>query len=104
MKFRKKPIVIDAWRFYGTRESFDLLADAVGAFFISDDDHGQRRAAFNAPSGQLMQLILADDTVVIPTLEGDMEAAPGDWIIRGIKGELYPCKPDIFAATYEAVE
>jgi hypothetical protein len=41
---------------------------------------------------------------LIQTLEGDMHANPGDWIIKGVKGEFYPCKPDIFAATYEAVE
>jgi hypothetical protein len=42
-------------------------------------------------------------TLDIPTREGMMTASAGDWIIRGIQGELYPCKPDIFAATYEAV-
>lgn len=42
-----------------------------------------------------------DSTLAIPTLEGEMVASLGDWIIRGVKGELYPCKPDIFAATYE---
>lgn len=41
--------------------------------------------------------------LVIPTLEGAHYASPGDWIIRGVQGEFYPCKPDIFAATYEAV-
>lgn len=41
--------------------------------------------------------------LLIATLEGVMRAEPGDWVIRGVKGELYPCKPDIFAATYEAV-
>ncbi len=40
-------------------------------------------------------------TLEIPTLEGTMHASQGDWIIRGVKGELYPCKPDIFEATYE---
>lgn len=40
---------------------------------------------------------------LIPTLEGVMEASPGDWIIRGVADEFYPCKPDIFAATYEPV-
>ena len=44
-----------------------------------------------------------DGGVDILTLEGTMHANPGDWIIRGVKGELYPCKPDIFDATYEAV-
>jgi hypothetical protein len=41
--------------------------------------------------------------IVIPTLEGDHLASPGDWIIKGVAGEFYPCKPEIFAATYEAV-
>lgn len=40
---------------------------------------------------------------IIPTLEGEMRAQPNDWIIKGVKGEFYPCKPDIFAATYEAL-
>ena len=39
--------------------------------------------------------------IIVPTLEGQHEAAFGDWIIQGVKGEFYPCKPDIFAATYE---
>lgn len=41
--------------------------------------------------------------ILIPTLEGMMAASPGDWIICGVKGEFYPCKPDVFDATYEAV-
>lgn len=45
----------------------------------------------------------ATERTVIHTLEGDMVAAPGDWIITGIKGERYPCKPDIFEATYDPV-
>lgn len=43
-----------------------------------------------------------DETLLIQTLEGVMEARPGDWIIKGVAGEFYPCKPDIFEATYEA--
>jgi hypothetical protein len=45
-----------------------------------------------------------DVVVIITTLEGDMRADAGDWIITGVQGERYPCKPDIFEATYEAVE
>lgn len=41
--------------------------------------------------------------IVIHTLEGDMRAEPGDWLIQGVSGELYPCKPDIFAKTYEVL-
>lgn len=44
-----------------------------------------------------------DGHLLIVTLEGNMRADPGDWIIKGLRGELYPCKPDIFAATYEPV-
>lgn len=46
---------------------------------------------------------ISDIHLTIKTLEGVMRADPGDWIIRGIKGEIYPCKPDIFEATYEPV-
>ena len=52
-------------------------------------------------------VVEAEQTIVpveIVTLEGTMRADPGDWIITGVKGERYPCKPDIFAATYEPVE
>ena len=42
--------------------------------------------------------------LIIPTLEGDMIAQSGDWIIKGVQGEFYPCKPDIFEATYEPVD
>jgi len=49
-------------------------------------------------------MVTEDLGLDIPTLEGVMHASPGDWIIRGIQGELYPCKPDIFAATYEPAE
>jgi len=45
-----------------------------------------------------------DVEVIIQTLEGDMKASPGDWIITGVQGEKYPCKPDIFESTYELVE
>lgn len=48
--------------------------------------------------------IATDDGCEIPTLEGAMLASPGDWIIRGVKGEFYPCKPDIFRTTYEQVQ
>lgn len=49
-------------------------------------------------------IVTPSHEVKIPTLEGELLANPGDWIIRGVKGELYPCKPDIFTETYESVE
>lgn len=84
-KFKKLPVVIDAYQLPGVGEdvpaSFHEWCDEVD--FI-DWESGR------------------DETIVITTLEGAMTASPGDWIIKGVKGEFYPCKPDIFAATYEA--
>lgn len=87
MKFRKKPVVIDAFLFdggnYGDAGEFcpKLQSTAIG-------DYGET-------------YILANPR--IHTLEGIMMVSPGDWIIKGVKGEFYPCKPDIFEATYEPV-
>jgi hypothetical protein len=88
MKFRKKPVVIEAHR--------------IG-------DIGWPDAIWEGINKQIIRLHLAtiNDTtrgyVEIETLEGVMRGEVGDWIIRGVKGEFYPCKPDIFAATYEVV-
>lgn len=88
MKFRKKPVVIEAVQFMGTPGS------AVEVF-----------DTFNIPGGKFVPRAgIRFGHMEIPTLEGMMMASEGDWIIRGVKGEFYPCKPDIFAATYEPVE
>jgi hypothetical protein len=84
MRFRKKPVVIDAVQFDGSYESYHQFADARCRWFAP------------GPSGRPACL-------EIRTLEGVMTATPGDWIIKGVKGELYPCRPDIFEATYEPV-
>ncbi len=96
-RFRKKPVVVEAMQFRGSWSSWlGILRWAPGIYFV--------------PTGYEHELrhdsdLVADEApafIVIPTLEGDMRADRGDWIIRGIKGEFYPCKPDIFEATYEA--
>lgn len=89
-KFRKKPVVIDAVLWTGSR-----LEPSAPEWM--------KEALHHTPAdvGGVMRI---GDTIHIGTLEGVMAASPGDWIIRGIKGELYPCKPDIFAASYEPVE
>ena len=89
MRFRKRPVVVDAWpvvALWGTpkRPVPKLLRDATDAGIVVG--LGPERGAD------------------IKTLEGTMRAAPGDYIIRGIKGEFYPCKPEIFHATYESAE
>lgn len=78
-KFRKKPIIIEA---------------------IQYTDHPAPILAWLGSS----KCQLDDDGLVIQTLEGVHEVTLGDWIIKGIKGEFYPCKPDIFEATYEQVD
>lgn len=82
MKYRKRPLVIDAYRWDG--QPSKLMAWVVGF-----------------DSSYVALRFVGDGRVGIPTLEGEMLAQAGDWIIRGVKGEFYPCKPDIFAETYE---
>ena len=78
MKFRKKPVVIDAVQWFPGIE--------VEGVKIMRDEHWDGEGAH------------------ICTLEGPLHVSPGDWIITGVKGERYPCKPDIFEATYELVK
>ena len=85
MKYRKKPIVINAIK-------YDGIPMGSAMDFI-DQEH-----SYGEPNADGVSQLF------IPTLEGEMTAEPGDWIIRGIKGEYYSCKPDIFEATYEEVE
>jgi hypothetical protein len=80
-RFRKKPVEVDAFRFDGTNA--DAILNWIG-------DHDPQAHAWEAALG-----------IVIQALEGTMIADPGDWIVRGTEGEFYPCKPGMFAATYE---
>lgn len=81
MKFRKKPVVIEATQWH--------LGDPM---LPGMDDGGCGDFGCSRQSPQ------------IHTLEGSLHVSSGDWIITGVKGEIYPCKPDIFSETYEAVD
>ncbi len=82
-KYRKKLVVVEAMQYDGNNRK--EIRDWAGALvFVNYADS-------------------SDKNLYIETLEGQMAAHMGDWIIRGIKGELYPCKPDIFEATFEEV-
>jgi hypothetical protein len=85
-KFRKKPVEIEAVLWDGTEDS----THEAMAFCNSDN---------------VFHVLGSDgaEAIEIETLEGRMTASVGDYIIRGLKGELYPCKPDIFAASYDRV-
>ena len=80
-RFRKMPVVIEATRL--TRENVAGVAEWCGGMIVGNE-------VSDPPV-----------TLVIPTLEGPISGQMGDWIIRGVAGEFYPCKPDIFEATYE---
>lgn len=85
--WRKKPVVIEAYKLPA-----ELTLRGAPAWFNEASNNGTIRwCGF-------------DGYALIKTLEGEMRADAGDWIIQGVKGELYPCKPDIFAATYEPAE
>lgn len=96
-RFRKKPVVIEAHQFM-FRD-----ADRAGRPEFNGPPPDWLKDAMAGPRDGVGSVWPAHDGLQIGTLEGAHFCAPGDWIIRGIKGELYPCKPDIFAATYEAV-
>lgn len=81
MKFRKKPVIVEAVRF-----TPDTLSELV--FFLEE----------KAVS------ISGFPSLRIKTLEGEMTVSPGDWVVKGVAGEFYPVKPDIFEQTYEKVE
>ena len=83
MKYQKRPVVIEAFRFMLDDEAPDWFMDALSARVVTSYEDGH---------------------CDIHTLEGVMTARYGDYIIRGINGELYPCQPDIFVATYKPVD
>lgn len=80
-KYRKKPVVIEAIQWTG--------------------DNLETVQTFMKPDKPIRWTDAHSDCLIIHTLEGDHRADIGDWIIRGVKGEYYPCKPDIFEQTYE---
>lgn len=82
MKFRKKPVVIEAIQYNGQLDGYD---EAV--LFTGDDN-----------------LKVNDGIITIQTLEGAMRVMPNDWIIKGVKGEFYPVRDDIFRETYEQID
>ncbi len=97
MKYRKKPVTIEAVKFLGF--------DSGGAAIFDYDSNGQGEPGWCWGNWQNGNISYSDKGgLVIKTLEGDHFASIGDYIIQGIKGEIYPCKPDIFEMTYEKVE
>ena len=80
MKYRKKPVVIDAWKWDGTLSTLKSI-DGIKVYWECG----------------------GGGSINIKTLEGYICASVGDWIIKGVKGEFYPCKDDVFQKSYEPV-
>lgn len=89
-KYRKKPVVIEAVLWDGK----DLPLEKAPQWIID---------AVSKTPGDTGNIFRTGNDLLIYTLEGTMKASPGDYIIQGVSGELYPCKPDIFEKTYELV-
>lgn len=89
-KFRKKPVVIEAMQYTDSIPSNHRLKDWAG-----DELNWVWGTRKDGSVGPMIRL---------ETLEGGIFAVPGDWIVKGVKGEFYPCKPDIFEQTYDLVE
>jgi len=90
MKFRKKPVVIEAFKWTGDEKQIEdpvWMVDTLRNFDAHFNYDGTVRVS-----------------MTIKTLEGNMTASRGDYIIQGVNGEIYPCKPDIFTKTYEEVK
>ena len=94
MQYRKKPVIIEAIQWNGSNEQ--AIRDFVGNPTLK---------VSRPPSQYEHDHDLTDDiiNIFIPTLEGEMRADRNDYIIKGVKGECYPCKPDIFHLTYEKI-
>lgn len=91
MQYRKKPVVIEAVQWTG-----DNLIEVIR-------HTGQHASASNLKWEEYEDLVSREGLKIF-TLEGAMMASVGDWIIKGVKGECYPCKPDVFNITYEAID
>ena len=89
MKFRKKPVVIDAIQWVGTMSNLGEIHE-----FMKPEYPHLKELPDENPKASLF----------IYTLEGTHEAKVGDWIIKGVHGEFYPCKPDIFEKTYDELK
>lgn len=96
-KFRKKPVEIEAIQYLG-------VSNLEEALKFTGKTVGWDGMSFQSMQAYKDFVASFDEKFKISTLEGDVYASPGDWIIKGVAGEFYPCKPNIFQATYLLVE
>ena len=100
--YRKKPVIIEAREVPRYRDG-DITPYLEASIALAGWCGGVSHMMVNTDEKAFRGAMVIGPHIVIHTLEGDHAALPGDFIIQGVQGEFYPCKPDIFAATYEAV-
>ena len=93
-KFRKKPVVVDAVQVFKQEDFPEVIT-----LSFKDEDTGVILGPTVMGPSPKCKVVMS-----IKTLEGWHEVSQGDWVIKGVNGEFYPCKPDIFEKTYEAVD
>ena len=93
-KYRKKPVEVEAVQFTGNND------DEIANFLKGQSADVGLRATLSDEG----KVLSCEKYIILKTLEGEMKAIKGDYIIKGVKGEFYPCKPDIFDETYERVK
>lgn len=97
--FKKKPVVIEAHQWPGGAEAATPIIDWV----LAGGGTARWAESYDHRDEDGKVLVVIPERLSIETLEGTMHATAGDWIIKGVKGEFYPCKPDIFEDTYNPV-
>lgn len=99
-KYRKKPVIIEAYHIKDL--SYESVKECLE--FMGQQVKTHKGFVVEQPFDNYMQIVCKTGGINIETLEGTMLANEGDYIIKGVSGELYPCKPDIFEKTYELLE
>ena len=96
IKYRKKPVVIEAVQWDGSQDGWQQLLKWAGRY--------NPPTGHSSPHWIIVHIAHNPVTVTVHTLEGAMTVSPDDWVIKGVADEFYPCKPEIFEQTYELAE
>lgn len=103
-KYRKKPVVIEADEVPTFIEGSSIVSYSDSCIAVANWCGGISYMMVNEGEKAFADALITGPYIAIPTLEGVMAARPGDFVIKGVNGEFYPCKPDIFEKTYEAAD
>lgn len=102
-RYRKMPVVIEAMQWSGSADAATPIIDWILSGGGTARWHEEKHESLGPYRADDINVLTTPEHIAINTLEGVMRADVGDYIIRGVQGEFYPCKPDIFESTYEEV-